>query len=100
MAKIFFIGLGKMGSHMVDNLLKNKHQLTIFDINNKAYKKFLKKNVKISSSLNNISEEFDIIFTMVPDGATLRNIIFNKLNKAFKGKKKYTVWIDCSSIDY
>ena len=31
-SKIAFIGLGQMGRHMASNLLKNGHQLTVFDI--------------------------------------------------------------------
>ncbi len=33
MAVIAFIGLGQMGSPMASNLLKQGHQLSVFDVN-------------------------------------------------------------------
>ena len=36
MAKIAFIGLGQMGLPMANNLLKQGHQLSVFDISTQA----------------------------------------------------------------
>ena len=37
MAKIAFIGLGQMGLPMANNLLKQGHQLSVFDISTQRW---------------------------------------------------------------
>ena len=99
MKNIFFIGLGNMGKPMVNNLIKNKFKLTIFDINKNSYKSFNGKNVKIAKSINEISNGYDVIFTMIPDGKILKNIIQDIKNNLFSKKSNNLIWIDCSSVD-
>ena len=99
MKNIFFIGLGNMGKPMVNNLIKNNFQLTIFDINKNSYNSFKDKNVKIAKSTNEISNRYDVIFTMIPDGKVLKNIVKDKNNNIFSKKTNNLIWIDCSSID-
>ena len=41
MAVIAFIGLGQMGSPMASNLLKQGHQLSVFDVNPDAVQRLV-----------------------------------------------------------
>ena len=41
-ALIGFIGLGNMGCHMANNLIKKGHELIVFDLNKKSVKIYLK----------------------------------------------------------
>lgn len=41
-ALIGFIGLGNMGAHMARNLIKNGHQLIVYDINQKSVSELVK----------------------------------------------------------
>ena len=100
MQKIFFIGLGKMGTPMSKNLIKEKYSVTIFDVNSKAYNNFKTNKVKLANSIYDIKDEYDVIMSMLPDGKTLTNIIFRDNKKLLNFIKKNTIWIDCSSIDY
>jgi 4-hydroxybutyrate dehydrogenase/sulfolactaldehyde 3-reductase len=43
MAVIAFIGLGQMGSPMASNLLKQGHQLSVFDVNPDAVQRLVEK---------------------------------------------------------
>ncbi|VEB51792.1 oxidoreductase [Salmonella enterica subsp. enterica] len=46
MAVIAFIGLGQMGSPMASNLLKQGHQLSVFDVNPDAVQRLVDKGAQ------------------------------------------------------
>lgn len=50
MAVIAFIGLGQMGSPMASNLLKQGHQLSVFDVNPDAVQRLVDKGAQPASS--------------------------------------------------
>jgi 4-hydroxybutyrate dehydrogenase/sulfolactaldehyde 3-reductase len=50
MAVIAFIGLGQMGSPMASNLLKQGHQLSVFDVNPDAVQRLVEKGAQPASS--------------------------------------------------
>ena len=50
MNRICFIGLGNMGKPMIFNLLKNKYDLKLYDINKILYKPFKKTQATIAES--------------------------------------------------
>ena len=50
MAVIAFIGLGQMGSPMASNLLKQGHQLSVFDVNPDAVQRPVEKGAQPASS--------------------------------------------------
>ena len=47
MAVIAFIGLGQMGSPMASNLLKQGHQLSVFDVNPDAVQRLVEKELNL-----------------------------------------------------
>ncbi len=99
MRNISFIGLGAMGSPMALNLIKNKYNLFLYDINTKNYKPFLNNNSKICSNYNDLTDNSNIFISMLPDGKALSNLVLGK-NGIMNFIKKKSVFIDCSSIDY
>lgn len=69
--KIGFVGLGKMGSNMVERLLKHKNQVVAYDISEKARKEVDQKGAKVADSLKELVRELDTpraIWIMVPAG--------------------------------
>jgi 4-hydroxybutyrate dehydrogenase/sulfolactaldehyde 3-reductase len=50
MAVIAFIGLGQMGSPMASNLLKQGHQLSVFDVNPDAVQRLVEEGAQPASS--------------------------------------------------
>ena len=80
--KIGFVGLGKMGFNMVQNLLEHKHEVIALDLNAETVKKIAEKGAIASTSLQDLVSKLNsskIIWLMVPAGkpvdATLQDLI-------------------------
>lgn len=95
MKKIGFIGLGNMGKGMSMNLSEKGHHVLGFDINEEMFKKLKNSNVKRASSIEHVTNEADIIITMLPDGTAVRKV----WKEIFKYSKNKQYLIDCSTID-
>lgn len=68
MPKVGFIGLGCMGFHMVNNLVKHGVKPLIYDVNPAAIKQLTSKGVKAGSSPADVAAQCDYIITMLPEG--------------------------------
>lgn len=69
--KIGFIGLGKMGSNMVERLLQHNHQVVAFDLNEKAIKEVAQKGAEVVDSLKELVGKLAApraVWVMVPAG--------------------------------
>ncbi len=69
--KIGFIGLGKMGFNMVENLLDKKHKVITYDLNTEAVNEIIIKGAVGTSSISDLAEQLHapkIIWLMVPAG--------------------------------
>ncbi len=70
--KLGFIGLGKMGANMVDNLLDHDHEIVVYDISEKAVASYAGKGAIGANSLEEMAEKLSsprIIWLMVPSGS-------------------------------
>ena len=88
--KIGFIGLGNMGLPMAENLQKEGHEVTGFDI-----KKNINSNIRTSKSIQEIVKGNKAIFTMLPSGKEVI-AVYNEIIDKFDSS---TIMIDCSTID-
>ena len=95
MKRIGFIGLGNMGSHMVNHLLKCNYEVKGYDINKEFVEKLLPKGLKKASDLNDISKDTDIIITMLPNGEIVEDVLDSIINNLMPD----TLITDCSTID-
>ncbi|CAF3722509.1 unnamed protein product [Adineta steineri] len=96
-ASIGFFGLGNMGKHMVTNLLKVNHNVTIFDTDLKTFDYFKEhKHVKIANKPEYVLQQSDFIILMLPNGDIVRNVCQSHI---FPLARKGTFIIDCSTID-
>ena len=95
MAKIGFIGLGIMGSHMARNLLKGGHTLFV----NGAYPvpDDLTKTTTVVKNSTAVAQAADIVVVMVPDTPDVANVLFADDGVA-AGLTKGKLVIDMSSI--
>ena len=69
--KLGFIGLGKMGFNMVQNLLDHKHKVVAFDLSADLVKKIAKEGAVVASSLEDVVKKLSspkIVWLMVPAG--------------------------------
>ena len=88
--KIGFIGLGNMGLPMAENLQKEGHEVTGFDI-----KKNINSNIRILNSIQEIVKGNKAIFTMLPSGKEVIAVYNEIIDKCDSS----TIMIDCSTID-
>ena len=81
MKKIGFIGLGNMGSKMVINLLNTNHEVIGYDINEKLIDELVPKGLKKASNLNEITNDIDVIITMLPNGEIVDQVFESIINQ-------------------
>ena len=95
MKKIGFIGLGNMGAKMVINLLKANYEVIGYDVDKKSIETLIPHGLKKVSKLDDMSDDIDIIITMLPNGEIVEEV-YNSIIDNFK---KNTLFVDCSTID-
>ena len=89
--KIGFIGLGNMGAPMAENLARNGLDVLGFDTDNSIKL----PEITMMPSIPAILNEVDIVFTMLPSGLVVKEIVNEFINN-FNPK---STLIDCSTID-
>jgi 6-phosphogluconate dehydrogenase len=70
--KIGFIGLGKMGANMVERLLRDGHEVVVFNRTQEAIDRMAKKGALPAKSRENLLEQLQspkAVWLMVPSGA-------------------------------
>jgi 3-hydroxyisobutyrate dehydrogenase len=95
MKKVGFIGLGNMGSKMVINLLKANYKVIGYDVDQKSIDALIPFGLKKASKLENMSDDIDIIITMLPNGKIVEEV-YDSIIDNFK---QNTLFVDCSTID-
>ena len=96
MARIGFIGLGNMGSHMARNLIRAGHDVTVFDLSQKALDAIAADSATIATSAGAAAHDAQVVFTMLPAGLHVAAVYGDEiLPNAAPG----AVLIDCSTID-
>ena len=89
--KIGFIGLGNMGAPMAKNLAKNGLDVLGFDTDHSI----MLPEITMMPSIPAILNEVDIVFTMLPSGLVVKEIVTKFINN-FNAE---STLIDCSTID-
>ena len=87
MAKIGWIGLGQMGTPMVENLLKGSVDVTVY---NRSFDKTLplvEKGAKNAKTVEEIFEQNDIIFFMISNYSAALEVLNENVLSKIKGKK-------------
>jgi len=97
MASVGFIGLGNMGGPMSRNLVRAGHTVQGFDRSEEAMNFAAQAGVKAAGSVKQAAAGVDLVFTMLPVGANVREVILDDgvLAAAAPG----TLIVDCSTID-
>jgi len=94
MNKVGFIGLGIMGKPMALNLIKGNCETYVYDINQAAVNEVVAAG-GIGATLKQIAVECERIFLILPNGAIVKQVIFEGL---FDNLKAGTIVCDLSSI--
>ncbi|WP_275724764.1 NAD(P)-dependent oxidoreductase [Vibrio furnissii] len=72
--KIGFIGLGKMGSGICENIQKAGYSLTVYNRTVSKTEPFQQRGANVASSIKQLVEQSDIIFTSVLDDKSLNDV--------------------------
>jgi 3-hydroxyisobutyrate dehydrogenase-like beta-hydroxyacid dehydrogenase len=98
--RIGFIGLGVMGSAMAGHLARGGHSLTLYDITFNAAKKVARryKGARTVGSPRAVAEGSEVVFTMLPEGAAVRECVFGA-NGLAAGFEPGAILVDTSSAE-
>src|SRR5579872_6291244 len=74
MAKLGFVGLGVMGSQMVNRLLEKGHSVTGYNRTRKKAEWLVQRGMRWADSPRAVAEAADVIFAMVTNSSALAAI--------------------------
>eukprot|EP00003_Mantamonas_plastica_P003946 TRINITY_DN130_c0_g1_i4.p1 TRINITY_DN130_c0_g1~~TRINITY_DN130_c0_g1_i4.p1 ORF type:complete len:255 (-),score=87.39 TRINITY_DN130_c0_g1_i4:689-1453(-) len=97
--KVGFIGLGNMGGHMANNLVKKGFEVVAFDTNQEAMDRIEAQGGSTASSPAEVAQQVDQLVTMLPSNPHVQNVYGNEEYGIFKTVAKDTLLIDASTID-
>ena len=80
MARVGLIGVGDMGSGMAANLLKNGHELVVYDLRPEQLEPFVEQGAYAAKNLGEVGERSDFVFVMVMNGDQIKAILNGGLN--------------------
>ena len=91
-----FIGLGIMGGPMAENLLEKGHSLLVYDVDPEAVERAVRAGAK-ASCLKEIGEQCRIVFTILPKGDVVKEVLLGKDGVA-QGLAEGSIVCDMSSV--
>ncbi len=97
MTEIGFIGLGKMGKHMAEQLMQAGHTLTVYDIVPEASAHLSAKGATVYGSCRAVAQRTDILISSIPDDRALEAVVFGDAG-VLKGAGAKTIFIDMSTV--
>ena len=92
---IGFIGIGNVGSHLANNLLKSKNNIYVYDKNINSYSNLINLKNKPCKNLQEIAMKSQIIITCLPSPKAVNNVI----KTISKYLNKNHLWIEMSTTD-
>lgn len=98
MTNIAFIGLGKMGAPMVQNLVKHGHTVKVLDVVPAAIAHGVEIGAIAAASPTDAVKNAEVVFTMLQTGDQVREVCLGN-NGIFKQLMPGALYIDSSSID-
>lgn len=93
---IGFIGLGIMGSPMVENLLKGGETVYVNDVNAQAVENLTTLGAK-AATYSELSEHCEVIILMLPNASIIQSVLFGD-NGLASTLKPGTIIVDMSSL--
>ncbi|HKM67518.1 MAG TPA: NAD(P)-dependent oxidoreductase [Candidatus Acidoferrum sp.] len=97
MAKLGFVGLGVMGSEMVNRLLSKGHSVTGYNRTRSKAEWLLKKGMKWADSPRAVVGEADVVFSMVTNSAAL-GAVMNGPDGMIAGATPGKLFVDISTV--
>jgi len=95
MKKLGFIGLGVMGSSLVNNFLSDGHEVFVYDINTEAYKK-IPKGKPCKSIEELLFKCDDILFLSLPNPESVKEVMLGE-NGVIQNYKNNLIIVDTTT---
>ena len=92
------IGLGAMGLNMGKNLLKNKFNLTVYDVRNEPIRILEKSGAKAAKSPKHVGNTSAIVLLSLPSSKEVENVVLGE-NGLIHSLPEGGIIIDASTID-
>ena len=96
--KIGFIGLGRMGFALARSLLKNKQNVTVFDLNKDASAQLGSEGATVAADVPSLCQNVDLVFTMLPGPKQVKEVALGEQG-VIHHLKAGSIYIDMSTID-
>jgi len=97
-ADIGFIGLGIMGGPMCRNLLKAGHNVVVYNRSSAPVDRMVELGAARGASSRDVAERSNIVFTMMPDGPEVEEVIIGALG-VLEGARPRSTVVDMSSVN-
>ncbi|WP_433968628.1 NAD(P)-dependent oxidoreductase [Tunturiibacter gelidiferens] len=97
MANLGFIGLGVMGSEMVDRLLAKGHSVTGYNRTRSKAERLIAKGMKFAESPREVAKAADVVLSMVTNGSALKGIAEGP-NGFLAGLSAGKILVDISTV--
>ncbi|OKH34216.1 3-hydroxyisobutyrate dehydrogenase [Calothrix sp. HK-06] len=98
MSQVAVLGIGAMGSRMVENLLNANHQVVVYNRTEDKVKPLQKLGAVYAATPREAAEQADIIISMVTDSNASRAIWLNQETGAILGLRKDAIAIESSTL--
>jgi len=97
LAKLGFVGLGVMGSEMVNRLLSKGHSITGYNRTRSKAEWLIKKGMRWADSPREVAAESDVVFSMVTNSAAL-GAVMNGPDGMIAAAKPGKLFVDISTV--
>jgi 3-hydroxyisobutyrate dehydrogenase-like beta-hydroxyacid dehydrogenase len=98
MANLGFVGLGVMGSEMVNRLLSKGHAVTGYNRTRAKADRLIEKGMKWADSPRAVAAAADVVFSMVTNSAALQTIVEGP-DGILAGLAPGKIYIDSSTVN-
>lgn len=96
--KVGFIGLGNVGGKLAGNLMKNKFDLMVRDLDKNLTKKFSELGAIVTETPKKLAEKVDLIITCLPSPKICSEVMEEK-DGVIEGLSKAKIWLEMSTTD-
>jgi len=96
--KVGFIGLGNVGGKLAGNLMRNKFDLMVRDLDKNLTKKFSELGAIVTETPKKLAEKVDLIITCLPSPKICSEVM-EKKDGVVEGLSKDKIWLEMSTTD-
>eukprot|EP01134_Creolimax_fragrantissima_P000466 CFRG0466T1 len=93
-----FVGLGNMGGHMANNLIKAGHDVMVYDIKKSSVDRLVSLGATSASSPGDMAEQVSTVISMIPNSSHVIDV-YEREDGIIPNAKKGLQCIDASTID-